>query len=234
MNKKSDNKPESDNTEQKIAKPKNAKKSSPRANSKAETIRQILISARQEFASKGLEKANVQHIAESAGVTKQLIYHYYQSKEQLFACVLDESSDEAMSETITLELDHLPPQEALKTMILHMFDQYHGDPELASLATEGIRYHTSHSTPRNRFIDFGPVLTQKMRQVIERGIDSGDFSTELDPDLIFTTAALMVSNAISNRYIISVLSGLDTSCDSAMEVWRAHTVNLILAAIVKA
>ncbi|NIB44085.1 TetR/AcrR family transcriptional regulator [Pseudomaricurvus alkylphenolicus] len=202
-------------------------------NSKVETIKNILQAARHEFAYKGLEKANVQHIAENAGVTKQLIYHYYKNKEQLFACVLDEYSNQAMSETVALELDHIPPRDALRTMILHMFDQYHGDHELASLATEGIRYHASHTTPGNRFIDFGPRLTQKMRKIIERGVRTGVFSTDLNPDLVFTTAALMVANAFTSRYVISVLSGLDTGEADAMETWRNHTVELILAAVVK-
>lgn len=203
-----------------------------RHNGKAATIRQIIKSARHEFAENGLEKTNVQKIAERAGVTKQLVYHYYQSKEQLFACVLDESSDDAMSTMTALELDHIRPTEALRLMLSHMFDLYQDDPELASLATEGIRFHDSHTTPRNRFVDLGPTLTQKMRSIIERGIGTGEFETRLNPDLIFATASLMVSGAFTNRYVIETLGGLDTRQLANMNTWREFTVDLILAAIV--
>lgn len=202
-----------------------------RHNGKAATIRQIIKAARREFAENGLDKTNVQKIAERAGVTKQLVYHYYQSKEQLFACVLDESSDDAMSAMTALELDHIRPTEALRLMLSQMFDLYQDDPELASLATEGIRFHDSHTTPRNRFVDLGPVLTKKMRSIIERGIASGEFATNLNPDLVFTTTSLMVSGAFTNRYVIETLGGLDTRQVGNMNVWRKYTEDLILAAI---
>ena len=114
-----------------------------------------------------------------------------------------------------------------------MFDLYQDDPELASLATEGIRFHDSHTTPRNRFVDLGPVLTKKMRSIIERGIASGEFTTELNPDLIFTTASLLVSGAFTNRYVIETLGGLDTRQAADMSAWRQYSEDLILTAITR-
>ena len=81
---------------------------------KRETIRRILDAARQEFAAKGLADARIDVIAQQAGVTKQLVYHYFKGKTDLFACVLDESSEKAMSDLVAMDLDHLAPVEAMR------------------------------------------------------------------------------------------------------------------------
>ena len=57
-------------------------------NTKRRTISRLLDVARAEFADKGLDGARIDEIARRAGITKQLIYHYYSSKEELFGAVV--------------------------------------------------------------------------------------------------------------------------------------------------
>ncbi|MCL1632725.1 TetR/AcrR family transcriptional regulator [Sporolactobacillus sp. CPB3-1] len=48
----------------------------------------ILTAAIHEFAEKGFDQASTNQIAKASGVSKGLIFHYYESKEKLFeACV---------------------------------------------------------------------------------------------------------------------------------------------------
>lgn len=72
-----------------------------------------------EFARKGLAGARVEEIAREAGVTKQLVYHYYNSKEGLFVAVLDESSDNIMSELVNLNVEELSPPVAMRAVLNH-------------------------------------------------------------------------------------------------------------------
>lgn len=200
---------------------------------KAETLHRITQAARKEFAEKGLAKAHIQVIADNAKVTKQLIYHYYQSKEQLFANVLDELSEEVMSAQVALNLDHLSPTEALRTMLYHMFDQYRADPHLGLLAIEGIRYHENHATAHNHFVDMGPTITKRMCGIIQRGIDEGIFQDQLKPSYIFASAGLLMSGAYTNRYLMHTLGGVDTSCELKAEEWKKFVADMILSAIEK-
>lgn len=48
----------------------------------------ILDAARREFATAGFAGARIERIAASAAVNKQLLFHYYASKEGLFAAAL--------------------------------------------------------------------------------------------------------------------------------------------------
>ena len=49
---------------------------------KRQTLARVLKEARQAFSARGLAGARIDDIARAAGVTKQLVYHYFSSKEQ--------------------------------------------------------------------------------------------------------------------------------------------------------
>lgn len=197
---------------------------------KRDTLRRIAAAARREFAARGLAEARVDDIAQAAGVTKQLVYHYFRSKEELFACVLDESSAQAMDALLALELDHLPPREALRALLDRMLLPYH-DEELRALAQEGIRYHETHTTPRNSFTGMAPQLNEKMRATLARGIASGAFRADIDADLLLAMAALATTSAYVNRYTVATLAGLDVAGGTGADTWRRFAVAFVLSAV---
>ena len=197
---------------------------------KRDTLRRIAAAARREFAARGLAEARVDDIAQAAGVTKQLVYHYFRSKDELFACVLDESSAQAMDALLALELDHLPPREALRALLDRMLLPYH-DEELRALAQEGIRYHETHTTPRNSFTGMAPQLSEKMRATLARGISSGAFRTDIDADLLLAMAALATTSAYVNRYTVATLAGLDVAGGTGADTWRRFAVAFVLSAV---
>lgn len=197
---------------------------------KRATLRRIAEAARREFAAKGLANARVDDIALAAGVTKQLVYHYFRSKEELFVSVLDASSADTMHGLVALELDHLPPRAALRALLNHMIDPYR-DPTLSSLAQEGIRFHENHATPRNSFIELAPELQEKMRRILARGAANGDFRADLDADLVLTAAALATTSAFVSRYTVSTLSGLDVGTKDDAETWRRFSVEFVMSAV---
>lgn len=197
---------------------------------KRDTLRRIAGAARREFVSKGLADARVDDIAQAAGVTKQLVYHYFRSKEELFACVLDESSAEAMNELVSLELDHLPPREALRALLQRMVQPYH-EGALGALAQEGIRFHESRSTPRISFTELAPRLRDKMKETLERGVASGVFRADVDPDMLLAVAALATTGAWVNRYTVSTLCGLDMASEADADTWRRFSVEFVLSAL---
>lgn len=56
----------------------------------ARTRAKIMEAAREEFADHGLAGARIEAIARRAGLTKQLLYHYFTSKEALFHEILEQ------------------------------------------------------------------------------------------------------------------------------------------------
>lgn len=54
------------------------------------TLNKILASAKEEFMEKGFLNASLRNIVKNAGVTTGAFYRYYDSKEALFAALVDE------------------------------------------------------------------------------------------------------------------------------------------------
>lgn len=53
------------------------------------TIEKILMKAYVVLAEQGYEKASMSHIAKEVGISKPALYHYFKSKEDLFATLYD-------------------------------------------------------------------------------------------------------------------------------------------------
>ena len=83
-----------------------------RARNPEATRADILASARAEFAKAGLSGARVDKIAENSGANKRMIYHYFGSKEELFAAVVEEAYGDIRTREQTLGLDALEPAHA--------------------------------------------------------------------------------------------------------------------------
>jgi TetR/AcrR family transcriptional regulator len=81
------------------------------------TKQQILDAAELEFARQGLQGARLSAIAAAAGVTTAMIHYYFENKEGLYKSVLQRPATEAEAQLASLNLDTLPPLEALETMV---------------------------------------------------------------------------------------------------------------------
>src|SRR5207247_2764127 len=51
---------------------------------------QLLATALDVFAAKGLDGATVKDLSDAAGVAQGLLYHYFRSKDELLQAVIDE------------------------------------------------------------------------------------------------------------------------------------------------
>jgi AcrR family transcriptional regulator len=198
---------------------------------KRATITRVLKEARQAFSDKGLAGARVDDIARAAGVTKQLIYHYFDSKEQLFSSVLHESAMGVLAELLALELDHLPPTEALQIFLEYALDQYRLDPALGSLAQESLRFHGHNAVERNHFADLAPALVAQMDRILRRGVQSGDFRAGIDAHLFYAASALVTTGGFTNSYTVSAVAGFDTTSPEGIAAWRQFSVNFVLSVV---
>jgi AcrR family transcriptional regulator len=197
---------------------------------KRETINRVLAMAEREFGAKGLEGARVDDIARAAGVTKQLVYNYYRSKDEIFESLLDEASALAMSEMVQLEIEHLPPPQALRAFLNCHFEQYRRIPLLALSVMEENRRHGRHISARNKFPELMPRLIAKLRGVLERGAVSGDFRGGIDAAAFLATAVLITAGCFVNGHCLSVMMGIDLTTEAGMTIWRNHSVDFVLAA----
>lgn len=202
----------------------------PAHRTKRDTINRVLAMAAKEFGAKGLEAARVDDIARAAGVTKQLVYNYYRSKDEIFESLLDEASARVMAEMLELEVDHLPPAQALRVFLNCHFNQYRRFPLLALSVMEENRRHGMHISARNKFPELMPRLIAKLGCILERGAASGDFRRGIDAPAFLATAVLIIAGCFVNGHCLSIMMGVDLATETGVAAWRMHAVDFVLAA----
>jgi AcrR family transcriptional regulator len=187
----------------------------------------ILSVATEEFASKGLSGSRVDEIAERTHTVKRMIYYYFESKEGLYRAVLERAYDHIRTIESNLELDSLPPLEALRQLVRVTFDYHNKHPEFVRLVmNENIHKgahvgHLANIKERNR------TVIATLRRLLDRGMKSGDFRADIDPiELHMSISALCFYN-VSNRYTFSTIFGRDMTSPKAAAARREVIAEII-------
>src|SRR5438067_10399767 len=100
----------------------------PRRQQAEERREQILDAAISVFSVKGFGGASIRDIAREVGVTEGLLYHYFESKEQLMLACWKERSWHSHVERILASADGVPVGQVLKDIVQDFLEtlQEHG------------------------------------------------------------------------------------------------------------
>ena len=142
----------------------------------AATQAAILDAAEQEFAKHGLIAARTEAIAAQTGVTKAMIYYYFKSKEGLYQVVLERAFSGLLQMSQQLDLDQLPPEEALEKGVREFLACEARNPNLSRILFHEAIQNQGEYYKRTGF----PTLFTGLIAILERGIAQGCFRP-LDP-----------------------------------------------------
>lgn len=135
------------------------------------TKTQLLDAAEAEFAVTGLIAARMEAIAAQTGVTKATIYYYFQSKEELYRAVLGRCLTEALEIMEQLQLDCLPPDAALVTLLEQILCCMSENPRIGSiLSLEAIQNKGKYYPKQLGNLLYGTII-----DILERGMLTGEF-----------------------------------------------------------
>ncbi|MCL4394362.1 MAG: TetR/AcrR family transcriptional regulator [Chloroflexi bacterium] len=81
---------------------------------------QIMDAALRVFAEKGFARATNKDIADEAGITPGLIYHYFPSKQALLQAIVDARSPARLIRSFPVEMLAQPPEPMLRFLALRM------------------------------------------------------------------------------------------------------------------
>lgn len=216
----------------------NMKKATPRrsrtrTNDPARTKQDIIDVATEEFSEHGLSGARVDDIAERTRTSKRMIYYYFQSKEGLYREVLVNYYKTLRNAERELDLDDLPPLQAIEKLVHFTIDFHntHGDD---------VRLVITENMQRGRFIKNLPsleplnsVVINAVRRICERGAAAGEMREGIDPiDLYMSIAALSFFN-ISNRYTFATIFNCDMESAEALAKRKVVCTEMILRYVAK-
>ncbi|MEZ5726430.1 MAG: TetR/AcrR family transcriptional regulator [Paracoccaceae bacterium] len=97
-----------------------------RASDFAEKQQDLLRNAAAVIAEQGMDKASMSQIAERAGVSKALLYHYYPGKDALIFAIIETHLSEVDDAVAAADDASLADRERLRRLIGAVLDVYRG------------------------------------------------------------------------------------------------------------
>lgn len=198
------------------------------------TSGEILAAALQEFAAKGYDGAKVQEIAKAAGCNPRLIYHYYGNKELLYLAVLRHIYAEIRMREDKLQLEALPPDEAIERLAGLTFDFFDGNRAFLLITRSENLLGGRYIARLPEIQKMSAPLLDKIADVLARGRTAGVFRREIDPLQLYVSLVALSAHHISASHTLSATFGTDLTDEAWRRARRTHVVDLVKSALMKA
>ncbi len=144
-----------------------------------EKRRRILAAAVRVFARKGFHASRVGDIAEEAGVAHGLLYHYFESKDELLETIFHDTWSDLLAAMRDVEESDATAREQLRGVAAILLRSWRRDPELVRVLVREVA-RSAHL--QERLAEVGEAFAA-IRRMIERGQAAGEFRPDLDARL---------------------------------------------------
>jgi len=191
----------------------------------------LLDAARKEFALKGLEGARVDEIAQRAGVNKQLVYHHFNNKEDLYKAVLESAYGQIRAEEALLDLGKTDAEDAMRKLIAFSFDYLDRNRDFVALLTDENLHRGRHLKKSSYLPELHSPLIAQIADTLERGSEDGRFRTGVDPVQLYISIAGLGFFYFSNIHSLSSIFAKNFNGKDQIATRRDHVIDLILNAL---
>jgi AcrR family transcriptional regulator len=185
--------------------------------------------ALSEFARSGYAGARVDEIAAKTRTTKRMLYYYFNNKEELYIAVLEQAYSTARDAERQLDVDHLDPVSAMRTLAELTFDHHESHQDFISLvAIENVH--------RGEFIAKSAALAELnapalsvAEGILRRGYASGAFrrpATAIDVHMMISAFCFF---RVSNRHTFGAIFGIDLLDPGRRDHYRQLVGDMIVS-----
>jgi AcrR family transcriptional regulator len=225
-------KPAKESTKQSIKEPKAPKSpKAPKARPQRDAVRTkalILGAAAAEFAARGFSNAFVDSIAARTHVNKRMIYYYFGSKRELYIAVLKNEYANIREAEQKLDLDHLPPIEALRQYTESAFNYYRTNEQFVHLVNLENVMKGRHLKSSSSFKALNSPIIEVLQRILKRGVSQNLFRSGIDPIELHQTISALGFFYISNRHTFGAIFSYDMTSPKASERRKQIIVDTVL------
>jgi TetR/AcrR family fatty acid metabolism transcriptional regulator len=144
--------------------------------------RLILDAAVRVFARQGFHTCRVSDIADAAGVAYGLVYHYFDSKDQILDTLFLERWDILLRAIQQVDAEEMQPREKLYAITSFIVDSYRHDPDLMKVIIVEVtraantfgRTHLAHI--REAYVGISAIVERAQREGVFRSDVTPDFA----------------------------------------------------------
>jgi AcrR family transcriptional regulator len=191
-----------------------------RAEPAVDKRRVILDAAVRVFARQGFHTCRVSDVADEAGVAYGLVYHYFDSKDQILDTLFLERWDILLQAIHEVDGQPLPARDKLRAIASFIVDSYRHDPELMKVIIVEVT-RAANTFGRTHLPHIRDAYVQ-IAAIVERAQREGEFRTDITPDF----AALAFYGAVE-QVLTGWIFALLPVGDGEYEQAKTHIVETI-------
>lgn len=135
---------------------------------KNERRAQILDAAREIFALRGFDTAKIADIAERCGISHGLLYHYFPTKESLFAAIVERSMEAGLTLIDEAERGESDPRQALGCVVERMLDGVREEPVTVLVVVQALSSGAASPDVRASVQRSEDAILRRLTALIER------------------------------------------------------------------
>jgi TetR/AcrR family transcriptional regulator len=195
------------------------------------TRARILMAARDVFARDGFDGAAMESVARDAGVSKGLIYHYFDNRELLFIEALEAEVTELRHRQADLELRTLDPVAAVERLTVATFDYFIENPRLISLLNAENRLEGQFIRRSKVLLTAYDTLIDALEDILKRGRAERKFRDGITPVALYLSIAGLCFHFSSNRYTLGAVFRRSFADPEETRRRRAEIVEFVLHGI---
>ena len=192
------------------------------------TRREILEVAIGEFARDGYSGARVDEIAARTSTTKRMIYYYFGGKEQLYIAALEQAYATARAAE-QMDVDHLDPVSAVRTLAQLTFDHHESHPDFVSLVSVENIHHGEFIAKSAAIAALNSPVVSVIASILERGYASGAFRRQAEAIDIHLMISSFCFFRMSNRYSFGAIFGVDLLDATRREHYRQMAGDMVVS-----
>jgi TetR/AcrR family transcriptional regulator len=193
--------------------------------------RQLIEAALIEFSRKGLKGARVDEIARRARVNKQLVYHHFGNKDDLYLRCLEVAYERYRSRNSKTDFASLAPEQAIHLLVSETFDNVLAQKYFPALVADENLHSARHIKRSRRLKALHARLLAEIQEVLNRGVSAGVIRDGIDPLQLYITVAGLASFYVTNNETLSAVFSRNLGSRTAVEQRRAHIIDFVLHAL---
>ncbi|MDD3471877.1 MAG: TetR/AcrR family transcriptional regulator [Syntrophaceae bacterium] len=139
----------------------------------------ILESACRVIRERGFHQARITDIAQTAGISYGLVYHYFKSKADLFDAILKEWWTDLFALMERWENQKATVEEQLGALVIYFLDQYQKRPDLVHIFITEISRSPSNLTPAR--LHWFKVFLSKIEGLMARAQNQKLLRSDIKP-----------------------------------------------------
>jgi len=189
----------------------------------------IVKAAIDEFASRGFKGASMDAIAARTHTTRALINYYFGSKEKLYIAVLEQVYSAIRDAEAKLDLDHLPPVDAVRRIVEFTYNYYVEHEGFVRLVVAENQARGRHLRKSRTMRTLNRPIIDRLAGVIVRGQAEGLFARDIDPVEVHKAIAALGMFNVTNQYTFGAIFQREMGAKGNLAARREMVSEVVLS-----